>query len=59
MTDAGGPQRPKRAWDWPVMSRAQAVNDNPSPSAQMELIVFGCAIAVVCLLAGFHSALGF
>lgn|GEM_PF-4931062 len=59
MTDTHGPRRPKPARDWPVMSRAQAVNDNASPSVQMELIVFGCAIAFVWLLVEFHSALGF
>ena len=59
MMDAHGPRRPKRARDWPVMSRAQAVSDNPSPSVQMELIVFGCAIVLVYLLVEFHSTLGF
>lgn len=59
MTDVYGPPKPKRARDWPVMSRAQAANDNPSPSVQMELIVFGCATALVWLLVEFHSALGF
>ncbi len=59
MANAHGPGRPKWAPDWPMMSRAQAVKVNTSPSVQMELIVFGCAIALVFLLVEFHSTLGF
>ncbi len=59
MTDAHGPRRLKWAPDWPMMSRARAVNDNLPPSVQTELIVFGCAIVLVFLLLEFHSTLGF
>jgi hypothetical protein len=59
MTDPQGSRRSKWTLDWPVMSRARVANDNPSPSVQTELIVFGCAIVLVFLLVEFHSALGF
>jgi len=59
MTEAHGRHRPKWAPEWPRMSRAQAVSDNPSPSVQTELIVLGCAISLVFLLVEFHSTLGF
>lgn len=58
MTDAHRRRRLKWAPEWPMMSRAQAHSNNPSPSVQTELIVFGCAIALVLLLLEFHSALG-
>jgi len=59
MTDAHGRGRRKRALEWPMMSRAQAASDNPSPSVQTELIVFGCAISLVFILVEFHSTWGF
>jgi len=59
MMDPQGSRRSKWTLEWPVMSGARVANDNPSPSVQMELIVFGCAIALVFLLVEFHSTLGF
>jgi hypothetical protein len=59
MTDPQGSRRSKWTLDWPVMSRARVANDNPSPSVQTELIVFGCAIVLVFLLVEFHSTFGF
>jgi hypothetical protein len=59
MTDAHGQRRLKWAPEWPTMSRAQAASDNPSPSVQTELIVFGCAVFLVFLSVEFHSTLGF
>jgi hypothetical protein len=59
MTDAYGRRRLKWAPEWPMMSRAQAAADNPSPSVQTEIVVFGCAISLVFILVEFHSTWGF
>ena len=57
MTEVHGPRRLK--WIPEMSSRARVVNDNPSPSVQTELIVFGCAIVLVFLSVEFLSMLGF
>jgi hypothetical protein len=59
MPDAHGRRRLKWVPEWPMLSRARATSDNPSPSVGMQLLVFGCAIALLCLLIEFHSALEF
>ena len=57
MTEVHGPRKLK--WIPEISPRARVVNDNPSPSVQTELIVFGCAILLVFLSVECFSMLGF
>ena len=59
MTERHGRRRLKWAPEWPMMSRAQASADNPSPSVQIGLVVFACAISLVFILVEFRSTWGF
>jgi len=59
MPDAHGRRSLKWTPEWPMTAHARAASDNPSPSVQLKLVVFGCAIAFLWLLIEFHSALKF